>query len=50
VDGSRLESFEIAFLFAVARRMDLEINLGQGRSDLLGSGVYGGLLLLIYGG
>jgi hypothetical protein len=50
VDGSRLESFEIAFLFPVARRMDLEINLGQGRSDLLGSGVYGGLLLLIYGG
>ena len=50
VDGARLESFDVAFLFPVARRMDLEINLGQGRSDLLGSGLYGGFLLLIYGG
>jgi hypothetical protein len=50
VDGSRLESFDVAFLFPVARRMDLELNLGSGRSDLLGSGLYGGFLLLIYGG
>jgi hypothetical protein len=50
VDGGQLETFDVAFLFPVARRLDLEINLGHGRSDLLGSGLYGGFLLLIYGG
>jgi hypothetical protein len=49
VDGSEFESLGAALLFPVARRVDLEITLGRGRSELLGSGMYGGVLLLLYG-
>jgi hypothetical protein len=49
VDGSILETVNAGVMFPIARRIDLEFNLGSGRSDLLESGLYGGLLLLIYG-
>jgi hypothetical protein len=50
VDGTRFTSFDVALLLPVARRMDLEINIGRGDSDLVSSGLYGGVLLLFYGG
>ena len=49
VDASRFKTSEVAVLFPVARRVDLEVTLGRGRSDLLDSGLYGGVLFLIYG-
>ena len=49
IDGSRFESFDAAVLIPLARRLDLEVNVGQGRSDLFDAGVYGGLLFLVYG-
>lgn len=48
VDNSRFETFEISGLIPVGGRVDLEINLGSGRSDFFDAGVYGGLLLLVY--
>ena len=48
VDGSKLETFELSGLVPVGGRIDLEINLGRGRSDFIDAGLYGGLLLLIY--
>jgi len=50
VDGTELETVNLAFLFPVSLRMDLEFNIGTGNSDLLETGLYGGILLLIYGG
>lgn len=50
VDGTELESLDAAVLFAVAPRLDLELNLGKSRSDLAADGWYGGVLVLIYGG
>jgi hypothetical protein len=49
VDGGRHSSFDAAVLFPIARRIDIEFNVGQSRSDLLDSTLYGGVLLLIYG-
>ena len=49
VDGSVFETVNAGVLFPIARRIDLAVNLGSGRSELLESGLYGGLLLLIYG-
>lgn len=48
IDGSELETFDAALLFPVGRRVDLEVNVGTGRSELFGSGRYGGLLVLVY--
>lgn len=48
VDGSRLDTFDAALLVPIGRRVDLEVNLGTGRSDLFDSGLYGGLLFLVY--
>jgi len=50
IDGSRFRSFDAAFLFPVGLRMDLEINLGRMEADVASSELYGGVLLLIYGG
>jgi hypothetical protein len=50
VDGTRFSSFDAAVLFPIGLRLDLEVNLGKGRSELGESGLYGGVLLLIYGG
>jgi hypothetical protein len=49
IDGSKFETLDAAVLFPVGARMDLEVNIGRGRSELLDAGVYGGALLLIYG-
>ena len=49
VDGSIFETVNAGVLFPIAPRIDLEVNLGNGRSELLPSGLYGGVLLLIYG-
>lgn len=50
VDRSRLTSFNAAVLFPVSRRIDIEVNIGKSDSDLVDSSVYGGIMLLIYGG
>jgi len=50
IDGSKFETLDAALLLPIGRRMDLEVNLGRGRSELADAGVYGGLLFLIYGG
>lgn len=50
VDGSKLDTFDAALLIPVGRRVDLEVNVGNGRSDLFDSGLYGGVLFLVYGG
>jgi hypothetical protein len=49
IDGAEYETFNAALMFPVGARFDLEVNVGNGRSDPFGSGLYGGLLLLIYG-
>ena len=50
VDGSRFASVGAAILLPISVRMDLEINVGNSRSDVGDAGRYAGLLLLIYGG
>jgi hypothetical protein len=49
IDDSKFESLEAAVLFPIGARVDLEINVGNGRSELFESGAYGGLLFLVYG-
>jgi hypothetical protein len=49
VDDSQFDTVEAAVLFPIGSRVDLEINVGNGRSDLFDAGAYGGLLFLIYG-
>jgi hypothetical protein len=49
VDGAELDTLEAAVLFPIGRRIDLEVNLGRGRSPFFDAGMYGGLLFLIYG-
>ena len=49
IDGAELDTIEAAVLFPIGRRIDLEVNLGSGRSSFFDAGVYGGLLFLIYG-
>jgi hypothetical protein len=49
IDTSKFDTVEAAALFPVGGRVDLEINLGRGRSDFFDAGLYGGLLFLVYG-
>ena len=49
IDGSKFDTLEAAVLFPIGSRVDLEINVGNGRSELFDAGSYGGLLFLIYG-
>jgi hypothetical protein len=49
IDGAELETIEGAVLFPIGRRVDLEVNLGHGGSELFQSGYYGGVLFLVYG-
>jgi hypothetical protein len=49
IDGSRFETFDAAVLVPLAGRVDLEINVGSGRSDFFDAATYGGLLFLVYG-
>lgn len=48
IDDSRLDTFDAALLLPIGRRVDVEVNLGHGRSSLFDSGLYGGLLFLVY--
>jgi hypothetical protein len=50
VDRSELESVNASILFPVSYRIDLEFNLGRSTVELFEPSVYGGALLLIYGG
>lgn len=50
IDGSKFDTYDFAVLVPLGARIDLEVNVGSGRSDFLDSGYYGGLLLLVYGG
>ena len=49
LDGSEFETAEVGVLFPILNRVDLEINVGNGRSDFFEAGWYGGLLFLVYG-
>lgn len=49
IDGSKFDTREAAALFPIGSRVDLEVTVGSGRSELFDAGVYGGLLFLIYG-
>ena len=49
IDDSKFETVEAAVLFPIGSRVDLEVNLGSGRSEFFDSGLYGGLLFLVYG-
>ncbi len=49
IDESKFETREIAVLFPIGARVDLELNVGSGRSEFFDAGAYGGLLFLIYG-
>lgn len=50
IDGKKLRSIGASILWPIAPRMDLEFRLGSSRPDGLGSTLFGGLTLLIYGG
>lgn len=49
IDDSKFDTLEAAVLLPIGSRVDLEVNVGSGRSELFDAGVYGGLLFLIYG-
>jgi hypothetical protein len=49
LDCSEFETAEAGVLFPIGNRVDLEVNLGNGRSEFFDAGWYGGLLLLVYG-
>ncbi len=49
IDGAALDTIEGAVLFPIGRRVDLEVNVGHGGSDVFQAGYYGGILFLIYG-
>lgn len=49
IDGSKFDTREIAVLFPLGARADLEVNVGSGRSEFFDAGVYGGVLFLVYG-
>jgi hypothetical protein len=49
VDDSKFETLEAAVLFPIGNRVDLEVNVGDGRSDFFDAGLYGGLTFLVYG-
>jgi hypothetical protein len=50
LDGSDLDTLDVAALFPIGRRVDLQVNVGHGRSEFFDAGLYGGLLFLFYGG
>lgn len=50
VDGSVLESLTLGFLFPLADRVDIELNVGASDAEDLGSDTYGGVFLFFYGG
>lgn len=50
VDGSGLDFVSASFLFPVSYRVDLEINIGRSETDFSEPSLYGGVMLLIYGG
>ena len=49
IDDSKFETLDAAVLFPIGSRVDLEVNVGNGRSELFESGTYAGLLFLVYG-
>ena len=49
IDDSKFDTREAAVLFPIGDRVDLEVNVGNGKSDFFDAGWYGGLLFLIYG-
>jgi hypothetical protein len=49
IDDSKFDTLEAAVLFPIGDRIDLEVNVGNGKSDFFDSGSYGGVLFLIYG-
>jgi hypothetical protein len=49
IDGSILDTTSAAVVFPVGRRFDLDVQVGSGRSDLFGTGLYAGLSFLVYG-
>ena len=49
VDDSKYETLEAAVLFPIGKRIDLEVNVGSGRSDFFDVGAYAGLVFLVYG-
>ena len=50
VDGSNLRSVNLAALFPVANRWDLELALGMSDADELDRALFGGVYLFFYGG
>jgi hypothetical protein len=48
LDGSRFETVGAGWLFPVGR-VDLQISVGRGRSQLVEPALYGGILILVYG-
>jgi hypothetical protein len=48
IDDSKFDTLDTALLFPIGGRMDLEVNVGRGRSDLADAGLYGGIVLLVY--
>ena len=50
VDRTEFSSVDFAVLFPAGRRLDIELSVGKSESDILSSGLYGGVLFLIYGG
>jgi hypothetical protein len=49
IDGTSFETTDAALLVPAGPRMDVEVNVGRGRSELTESGWYAGVLLLVYG-
>jgi hypothetical protein len=49
LDDSEFETYEVAVLLPIGRRVDLEVNVGHGRSEIFDAGLFGGLVFLIYG-
>jgi hypothetical protein len=50
IDGSKFDAYDFAVLVPLGPRVDLEVNVGSGRSEFFDDGYYGGLLFLVYGG
>ena len=48
VDDSKFETLDAALLLPIGSRMDLELNVGRGRSELADAGLYAGVLFLLY--
>ncbi len=50
VDRSKLDFVSASFLLPVSYRVDLEFNIGRSEPDFAESSLYGGVMVLIYGG